>query len=51
MPIFIDPIAIIIVSISFIVLVVSFLRGDSEYKSKREEEKLKKNKTIVYTKH
>ena len=42
MPIFIDPIAIIIVSISFIVLVISFLRGDSDYQFKRQQEKLKK---------
>jgi hypothetical protein len=44
MPIYIDPIAIIFFPLCFIVLLVSFLGGDSEYKSKREQEKLNKKK-------
>jgi hypothetical protein len=42
MPIFIDPVSIILLPLCFICLVVSFLQGDSEYRSKRQEEKLKK---------
>ena len=42
MPIYIDPIAIILIPLCFICLVVSFLRGDSEYRSKREQEKIDK---------
>lgn len=38
----IDPISIVFFSLCFIVLVISFLRGDSEYRYKREQEKLKK---------
>ena len=46
MPVYIDLITIIFFPICFIVLLVSFLGGDPEYRSKREQEKIDKKKKL-----